>query len=884
MIVGPTGSGKSVIIDSLAKALKEETHGAPTIIHTINPKMITNHELYGVLDPDTRDWTDGLLSKIFKDINVDLLPDKPERRWLCYDGDVDAVWVENMNSVMDDNRILTLANGDRIRLLKHCAMIFEVFDLQYASPATISRCGMVYVDSKNLGYAPFYERWVALKRLKYGDIMAESFNELYQKYVFQCIERIFEGNAGTDELVAPLRFISPRTNLNCVKQLCDLIDSMLPEPDQNNPPPEEIEQLDRFYIFCLIWSLGGPLVEEDREKFSDFVRNLSGLVLPPASLYDEYFTLAKPSVFSRWDDLVPAYVPPINKKFGSILVPTVDTVKYAWLTNQIIKIKKPSMFCGDSGTAKTVTCFSCFNALDADKYVVLGINFSSRTTSMDFQKIIEENIDKRTFKTYGPKASGKKLLVFIDDMNMPKIDTYGTQQPLALAHFLIGRNQLFQRGGDLELREIVDMQFVGCISPVSAGNNRVDPRVLSMFSVFNCTAPSRESAEKIYTQILEAHCAEFCDEVKGMVPKITQATMNLYLSVKDKLPRTPIKFHYVFNLRDLSRIYEGLLVSTVDKFNSPEKFIRLWRNESQRVFCDRLIDSSDQEMIGVSLMGDIVKEFFKEYEEAVNLNPILFGDFLLSNPTDEEAEDPRLYEDLGDYSVIKEKLDNLLVEYGYDHKAMNLVLFNDALEHVTKIHRILRFPKGCGLLVGFGGSGKQSLTRLATFTAGYDLFTISLIRGYKETDFREDIRSLYKLVLDKPRTFLFTDSHVAEEGFLELINNILTIGMVPALFPEEEKDGMIGPLDEEMRKQKLPETKEFRWGYFVNRARENLHIILAMSPAGDQLRIRCRNFPGLISNTNVDWFFPWPEDALTAVATNFMGEVALEAEEKEKVT
>ena len=175
----------------------------------------------------------------------------------------------------------------------------------------------------------------------------------------------------------------------------------------------------------------------------------------------------------------------------------------------------------------------------------------------------------------------------------------------------------------------------------------------------------------------------------------------------------------------------------------------------------------------------------------------------------------------------------MLVEYGYENKAMNLVLFNDALEHVTKIHRILRFPKGCGLLVGFGGSGKQSLTRLATFTAGYSLFTISLVRGYKETDFREDLRTLYKCVLTKTRTFLFTDSHVAEEGFLELVNNILTIGMVPALFPEEEKDGLINPLDEEMRKQKLPETKEFRWGYYVNKARENLHIILAMSPAGD---------------------------------------------------
>ena len=492
---------------------------------------------------------------------------------------------------------------------------------------------------------------------------------------------------------------------------------------------------------------------------------------------------------------------------------------------------------------------------------------------MDFQNIIEENIDKRTFKQYGPKVAGKKLIIFIDDMNMPKIDTYGTQQPLALAHFLIGRLQLYQRGGDLELREIVDTQFVGCISPTGSGGNRVDPRVISLFSVFNVTAPSQESTLKIYNSILSAHCEEFCDDIKAIVPKMTQATLNLYQIILEKLPRTPLKFHYIFNLRDLSKCYEGLMQSTVDKFQTKEKFIRLWRNESMRVFADRLIDQTDKDLVQNSIIGDLVKEFFKDVEEPVMADPCIYGDFAMASPTDEDVEDPRLYEDLGDFSIIKEKLDKMLEDYGFDHKPMSLVLFNDALEHVVKIHRIIRFQKGCGLLVGFGGSGKQSLTKLATFTACYDLFQISLVRGYKESDFKEDLRSLFKLVLDKPQTFLFTDSHVAEEGFLELVNNILTIGMVPGLFPEEEKDGLIGPLDEEMRKKKLPETKEFRWGYFVNKARENLHIILAMSPAGDTLRVRCRNFPGLISNTNVDWFFPWPEDALTAVAQNFMGAV-----------
>lgn len=136
----------------------------------------------------------------------------------------------------------------------------------------------------------------------------------------------------------------------------------------------------------------------------------------------------------------------------------------------------------------------------------------------------------------------------------------------------------------------------------------------------------------------------------------------------------------------------------------------------------------------------------------------------------------------------------------------------------------------------------------------------------------------------KPKTFLFTDAHVVEEGFLELVNNILTIGMVPGLFMEEEKEGLIGPLDKEMRAKKLPDSKEFRWQYFVNRCRENLHIIMAMSPAGDTLRLRCRNFPGLVSNTSIDWFFPWPEDALSAVATYFLEKVKIDEELRRPVT
>ena len=101
---------------------------------------------------------------------------------------------------------------------------------------------------------------------------------------------------------------------------------------------------------------------------------------------------------------------------------------------------------------------------------------------------------------------------------------------------------------------------------------------------------------------------------------------------------------------------------------------------------------------------------------------------------------------------------------------MNLVLFDDALEHLTRIHRVIRMDQGHALLVGVGGSGKQSLTRLAAYAAGCEVFEISLSRGYGENDFREDLKALYqKLGMeDKKMVFLFTDAHVAQEGRFNL--------------------------------------------------------------------------------------------------------------------
>lgn len=145
-------------------------------------------ELYGCLDPNTRDWVDGLFSNIFREMNK---PTEPTiRRYVCFDGDVDALWIENMNSVMDDNKLLTLANGERIRLSSNCAMLFEVGDLSVASPATVSRAGMVYVAPKNLGYEPYWLKWLKSRPTREQEKLAYWF----EMYVLPAMDLIFQGN------------------------------------------------------------------------------------------------------------------------------------------------------------------------------------------------------------------------------------------------------------------------------------------------------------------------------------------------------------------------------------------------------------------------------------------------------------------------------------------------------------------------------------------------------------------------------------------------------------------------------------------------------------------------------------------------------------------
>uniref|UniRef100_A0A3Q3B280 Dynein axonemal heavy chain 10 n=1 Tax=Kryptolebias marmoratus TaxID=37003 RepID=A0A3Q3B280_KRYMA len=852
MIVGPTGGGKSVLISTLCQT---QTLGLHTKLYPLNPKAMNVVELYGVLDPDTRDWTDGILSNIFRDINK---PTDKKERYILFDGDVDALWVENMNSVMDDNKLLTLANGERIRLQSHCALLFEVGDLQYASPATVSRCGMVFVDPKNMRYTPYWQRWEQ-----------EVLHKLFEKYVHKCIDMIVDGIVDGKQ-GQKLETVVPQTDLNMVTQLCLTLDALL-EDDSSGA-----DVLECYFLEALYCSLGATLLENGKIKFDELVKRLSCLTtehdekvlagpgeipyLP--TLYDFHFDGTQRK-WVPWSSLVAKYTHSPEMKFADIL-PTVDTTRTSWILEQMVKIQRPVLLVGDSGTSKTATIHNFLKNVNSDTRTTLIINFSSRTTSLDLQRNLEANVEKRTKDIYGP-SMGKRLLVFMDDMNMPKVDNYGTQQPIALLKLLLDRGGMYDRGKELNYKILKDLGFIAAMGKAGGGRNEVDPRFISLFSVFSIPFPTIDSLHLIYASIIKGHTRVFEDAVQKVCDKVTFCTLELYNIIIKDLPPTPSKFHYIFNLRDLSRVYNGLTLTKPD-FLTVTQFVRVWRNECLRIFHDRLIDETDKNLVQGHIKN-LIEEHFKSDMGAVMKDPILFGDYRTALSDSE----PRVYEDIQDYDASKAMFEEILEEYNETKTRMNLVLFDDALEHLTRVHRIVRIDRGHALLVGVAGSGKQSLTKLAAFTAGCEVvFEITLSRGYNEYSFREDLKTLYlKLGIENKKTvFLFTDAHVAEEGFLELINNMLT-SIVPALFPDDEKESVLNEVRDEALKTGADPSKESMWQYFVSKCANNLHIVLGMSPVGDTLRTRCRNFP-LMNNTVIDWFLPWPPQALHAVAQSFL--------------
>ena len=935
MVVGPSGAGKSRIISCLQDSLTQTT-GVAHKRSRMNPKAIRAEEMFGETDKLSGEWLDGIFATMWSKYND---RNRKDIMWLICDGPVDALWIENLNSVLDDNKILTLANGDRIPMTDNVKLMFEVEDLRNASPATVSRAGIIFVSESDLDWEPVVQSWLKIKTPNLSSV----FTTCFSKYVGTCSGPKSFGHL-FHFILKSCKPVVSCSRIGIMEGCCNLLDGLLSVSDLSSNSATLAIELEKLFIYAVTWAVGGLLESDDRVKFTQYIVGICGNngcappISDPKETIFEFKINTDAMDWERWE--APSWEYPTNIEdpdFSKMLVPTMDSTRSSYIVHQLHKRKKGVLMTGSSGTAKTSTALMFFDDMTVENMRVKKITFSAATSPGILQTTIEAELDKRGGKSFGPPG-GKKMTIFMDDLNMPEKNKWGDQPTLELIRQLVETSGICFLDKDKrgDLKNIEDLQYICCMGHPGGGRQDIPNRLKRHFFIFNMILPSSNVINEIYGQMLGGRFNGASTATLSVVDNLPNISVSLWNWMRTKMLPSPSKFHYVFNLRELSRVFQGVLRTPRQSVTNSRDLVSLWRHECDRVFSDKLTTIQDKASFsdqlnlhtkklldslslappsspkgkvdpkpkGAGKSASSSKKSSKGqkddeppliYEEIIK-EESFWVDFLRDDLFDEEGvlvqEAPKIYELGGSLQSLRERVQMFLKKYNdqYPAKAMNLVLFDDAMRHLIRISRCIGMLKGCMLLVGVGGSGKQSLTRLASYCAGYNTFQITLSKTYNMNSLMDDLRVMYKACGQQglKTTFLFTESEIKDESFLEVINSILTTGEVPNLIPKDELMVMAAEL-RQIAMKTIPnfvETPDNLVKFFIDRVRSNLHIILCMSPVSAKFPERARRFPGIIAGCTIDWFLAWPKEALVAVSSGFIDKVAIDCtpEVKESVS
>ncbi|XP_059253508.1 dynein axonemal heavy chain 11 [Mustela nigripes] len=865
-VVGNAGTGKSKILRTLNRTYVN-TKQKPTWTD-LNPKAVTTDELFGFIHHATREWKDGkyifscgsfthsecvgLFSSILRE-QANLKHEGP--KWIILDGDIDPMWIESLNTVMDDNKVLTLASNERIALTPSMRLLFEIHHLRTATPATVSRAGILYVNPQDLGWNPYVASWI--DRRQHQSEKA-NLTILFDKYVPACL----------DKLRTSLKTITSIPENSLVQTICTLLECLLTPDNVPLDSPKEVYEV--YFVFACIWAFGGTLLQDQlSDSQAEFSRwwhkEMKAVKFPSQGTIFDYYLDHKTKKFLPWAEKVPTFTMDPEVPLKVVVVPTSETTRLRYFVELLLEKRRPLMLVGNAGVGKTAFVSDTLASLSED-YIVSRVPLNYYTTSAALQRILEKPLEKKAGRIYGP-GGNKKLVYFIDDMNMPEVDPYGTVQPHALIRQHIDYGHWYDRQ-KVMLREVHSCQYVACMN-LRVGSSTINPRLQRHFTVFAFNFPSLEALQTIYSQILNFHFQQqaFGPSVLRSGPSLIQATIRFHQMMTHNFLPTAVKFHYLFNLRDLSNVFQGILFASPECLKCPNDLTHLWLHESSRVYGDKLVDPKDCNLFQKKMLETACK-YFEGVDSPVLLQPpLVYCHFAHSDP------DP-CYLPVRDWEVLKTVLTEALDSYNELNAVMPLVFFEDAMQHVCRISRILRTPEGHALLIGVGGSGKQSLSRLAAYICGLDVFQITLTEGFGIQELRVDLANLYIRTGAKnmPTVFLLTDAQVLDESFLVLINDLLASGEIPDLFSDEDADNIISGIRNEVRGLGMVDSRENCWKFFLARVQLQLKIILCFSPVGHTLRGRARKFPAIVNCTAIDWFHAWPQEALVSVSRRFIEE------------
>ncbi|KAJ4680103.1 dynein heavy chain [Exophiala dermatitidis] len=878
MMVGQSASGKSAIWKVLLQAL-QKVEGVEGVQHVIDPKVMSKEALYGSLDSTTREWTDGLFTAILRKVVDNLRGEDNKRHWIVFDGDVDPEWVENLNSVLDDNKLLTLPNGERLNLPPNVRIMFEVESLKHATLATVSRCGMVWFSDDTVSPSLMVDHYLQNlasrtfedldDELKAAGLTAKA--EGTQRHIVETLRALINrddfllkalSTAGNYKHI--MEFTSARALESLFSLLAKACRSVLEYNIYHTEFPLDLEQSEAFIskklLLATVWSFVGDAALSIRKEFGDFLATMTNIDLPnidsSTSLIDYDVTLPH----AQW---VPwqSQVPTIDLNTHSItqtdvIIPTVDTVRhedvlYSWLSEH-----KPLMLCGPPGSGKTMTLFSALRKLPDME--VVGLNFSSATQPELIIKTFEQYCEyKKTLNgmVLSPTQLGRWLVIFCDEINLPAPDKYATQRAISFLRQLVEQNG-FWRASDRVWVSLERIQFVGaCNPPEDVGRHPLGARFLRHAPVVMVDYPGEVSLNQIYGTFNNA-ALKVIPTLRGFADPLTRAMVEFYL--KSQARFTPdIQPHYVYSPRELTRWVRGIYEAIAPlEHLSVEGLVRIWAHEALRLFQDRLVEPEER-----AWTADMVRQTALEHFPTANIDqalqgPILFSNWLSKHYVSVEQEQLREFVKARLKTFCEEEVD------------VPLVLFNDVLEHALRIDRVFRQPQGHLILIGTSGSGKTTLSRFVAWMNGLTIFQIKVHGRYSAEDFDDDLRGVLRACGCRGQKicFIMDESNVLDSGFLERMNTLLANGEVPGLFEGDEYSALMTACKEGAQRQGLLlDSQEELYKWFTQQIVRNLHVVFTMNPPQEGLSSKAATSPALFNRCVLNWMGDWSDQALFQV-------------------